>query len=250
MLAKRLSVAVVLATLVCPVASADVQLAIADGRVSLVAKDATIRQIMAEWARIGQTTVVNLERIPGVAVTLQLTNVTEEQALDVLLRSVSGYMAARRPVAAQKASRFDRIIVMPPSTPPRVVAAPVPAFPQPVVPSPAAPVAGLPGAGDDDNDPTRPAGAAGAAIRGPVFTFPQPQVVAPPAAVGAVGSVPAQAGPPAGLPPPTGVPPASQGSPPGATAPFGGVARPGMIVPTPQATSPGAPGQPTVPEGP
>jgi len=32
------------------------QLTIQDGRVSLIAKDATVRQILAEWARIGQTT--------------------------------------------------------------------------------------------------------------------------------------------------------------------------------------------------
>ena len=49
-----------------------VQLAIHDGRVSLIAKDATVRQILAEWARIGQTKVVNVEKIPGGPVTLEL----------------------------------------------------------------------------------------------------------------------------------------------------------------------------------
>ena len=74
-----------------------VQLAMRNGRVSLVAKDATVRQILAEWARIGQTKVVNLERIPGGPITIELTNVSEDEALDVLLRSVSGYMTAPRP---------------------------------------------------------------------------------------------------------------------------------------------------------
>ena len=80
--------------------SADVQLTIQDGRVSLVAKDATVRQILAEWARVGQTKIVNVERIPGGPVTLQLTDVPEQQALDMLLRSVSGYLAAPRAIAA------------------------------------------------------------------------------------------------------------------------------------------------------
>src|SRR5438552_3612485 len=46
-------------------AFAEVQLTIQNGRVSLIAKDATIRQILAEWARIGQTKVVNVERLTG-----------------------------------------------------------------------------------------------------------------------------------------------------------------------------------------
>ena len=41
-------------------ASADVQLTIQNGRVSLVAKDATVRQILTEWARVGDTKIVNI----------------------------------------------------------------------------------------------------------------------------------------------------------------------------------------------
>ena len=75
-------------------ASAEVQLSIQNGRVSLVAKDATVRQILTEWARVGQTKIVNVERIPGGPLTLELNNVPEQEALDILLRSISGYMAA------------------------------------------------------------------------------------------------------------------------------------------------------------
>ena len=67
-------------------AFADVQIAISNGQVSIVAKDATIRQILTEWARVGQTKIVNVERIPGGPVTLELKNMSEEQALEVLLR--------------------------------------------------------------------------------------------------------------------------------------------------------------------
>src|SRR5882724_5667777 len=106
-------------------ASADVQLLLSGGRVSIVAKDATLRQILAEWARVGQTTVVNIERIPGGPLTLALTDVSEGEALDVLLRSVSGYMAAPRETPVADLSIFDRIFVMPLSAGPPQVQSPV-----------------------------------------------------------------------------------------------------------------------------
>ena len=117
-------------------AFADVQLIIRNGQVSLVAKDATVRQILTEWARVGQTKIVNVERIPGGPITLELRNVPEQEALDVLLRSVSGYMAAPRAAGVANASAFDRIIVMPTSVAPRAPAggAPPPVFPQPGMP--------------------------------------------------------------------------------------------------------------------
>src|SRR6266536_2910986 len=93
-------------------ASAEVSVTLSGGRVSIVAKDATVRQILTEWARVGQTKIVNVERIPGGPVTIELTNVPEGQALDVLLRGVSGYMAAPRATAAANLSVFDRVIVM------------------------------------------------------------------------------------------------------------------------------------------
>src|SRR5580765_4452320 len=87
-------------------ASADVQLTIQNGRVTLVAKDATVRQILSEWARVGQTKIVNVERIPGGPVTLELRDVPELEALDVLLRTLSGYMAAPRVSYTPDTSQF------------------------------------------------------------------------------------------------------------------------------------------------
>src|SRR3954470_18076824 len=91
-------------------ASADVHLTMQNGRVTLVAKDATVRQILTEWARVGQTRIVNGERVMGGPVSLELTDVPEKQALDIVLRSISGYMAAPRPEPIANASRFDRIL--------------------------------------------------------------------------------------------------------------------------------------------
>src|SRR4030095_3626167 len=81
-------------------AFADVQVSMQNGRVSVVAKDATLRQILTEWARVGQTKVVNVERIPGAPMTIELRDIPEAQALEILLRSLSGYVAAPRPALA------------------------------------------------------------------------------------------------------------------------------------------------------
>ena len=77
-------------------AAGDVRLVIKDGRVVLVARDATLREILVEWERVGGTRIVNRDRVPGTRLTLELANVTEEQALTTLLRPIAGYMAARR----------------------------------------------------------------------------------------------------------------------------------------------------------
>jgi hypothetical protein len=251
-------------------ASAEVQLTIQGGRVSLVAKDATLRQILAEWARVGQTKIVNAERVPGGPLTLQLTDVPEEQALDTLLRPLSGYVAAPRPSAVASLSRFDRILVMPsiaqplPAAPAAATAQP-PVFPQPnTAPAPSMAQQGpqAPAANADDLEDDRPVPNAG---RAPVFnTFPQPQVVSPapqgvPSATpGLVPPPPPQAAPPnvtGGVPPAnaTGAPAGPAPSPayPGATStPSGGVSVPGMIVaPPPQPGQPNNAQQPKRPGG-
>jgi hypothetical protein len=96
----------------------EVRLSIKDGRVTLAAHDATLREILVEWERVGGTRVVNRDRLPGSRLTLELPDVSEEQALAVLLRSVAGYMASRRLGQEGGASAFSRIVVMPaPATP-------------------------------------------------------------------------------------------------------------------------------------
>lgn len=218
-------------------ASAEVKVTIQDGLVTVVAHDATVRQIIAEWARVGEAKVLNAERLPGGPMTLELTNMPEAMVLDTLLRGAAGYLAAPRPTRVANLSTFDRVIVMPTSSAPRnaSAAAPPPVFQQP--PQFAQPVA----ADDQDDDRPQPNVQMPApAPRGPVFnTFPQqPQVINPqtgqPIAVApqAPNQVPQQQVPMATPTP---------------SAPFGGVAVPGMIAPTPQPNQPGvipAPPQP------
>ncbi len=112
-------------------ARADVRLTMHDGLVTIVAKDATLRQILAEWAKVGQATIVNADRIAGGPITIELTDVPERQALDILLRSVSGYFAAPRPTLVPNAGRFDRIFVLPAAAQPRTASASSP--PPPLV---------------------------------------------------------------------------------------------------------------------
>jgi hypothetical protein len=210
-------------------ASADVQLTMQNGHVSILAKDATVRQILTEWARVGHTKIVNVERIPGGPISIELNNVKEAQALEILLRAVSGYIAAPRPVnaAAVNLSTFDRIIVMPTvaSARPATTGAP-PAVFQPT------PQFNQPQRVDDDTDDEQPAPSVPMPPnRGPVFnTFPQqPQPVNP------------QTGQPANA-----APQETPTYPSQPTAPFGGVAVPGMVAPAPP-QQPGQiqPGMPT-----
>jgi hypothetical protein len=99
-------------------AQQSVRLEFNDGKVTLSARDAPLRAILGEWARLGGATVVNGDRVVGQPVTLELTAVPERQALDVLLRGVSGYMIAPRRAGSSGASMFDRILILPTSTPP------------------------------------------------------------------------------------------------------------------------------------
>ena len=91
----------------------EVRLAIKDGRVALVARDATLREILVEWERVGGTRIVNRDRVPGTRLNLEFADVTEEQALTTLLRPIAGYMASRRVSPEGGASAFSRIVLMP-----------------------------------------------------------------------------------------------------------------------------------------
>jgi len=185
----------------------EVRISMSDGKVTVKANNATVREILAEWARAGHARIINGERVTGGPITIDLTNVPEGQALDIILRSVAGYMAAPRAVAEANASLYDRIMILPTSTAPRVTqSAPVttPAMPTFAPPPPIM-------TEDDDSRVQIP--------RPPIFnTFPP--VVAPNG--------------PGAQPPNLAQPPAGRGGAPGQMP--SGVSVPGMIVqpPTPQ----------------
>jgi hypothetical protein len=127
-----------------------VQLQFQEGRVTLRAQNAPVRAILAEWARLGGATIVNGDRVSGPPLTLELAGVPERQALDVVLRTVAGYMLAPRRDAATGASAFDRIVILPTSVAPQnppppaprpTAGRPVPMPRPPVLARPPAPVA-------------------------------------------------------------------------------------------------------------
>jgi hypothetical protein len=100
-----------------PAAAGELKLTMQGGLVTVVADDVPVSRILAEWSRIGQTKIVNGEKLMSV-VSLELVNVPEKQALDIVLRSASGYLAAERAVPVAGASAFDRIMILPFSQPP------------------------------------------------------------------------------------------------------------------------------------
>jgi len=95
-----------------PAAAGNLKLDIRNGLVTLEAQDVTVRQILAEWARIGRTRIENRELVGGAPVTLTLKDVPEKDALAILLRSVSGYIAAPRPMPTSDASIYEVVYVL------------------------------------------------------------------------------------------------------------------------------------------
>lgn len=134
---RMLAVAVISLGVALPAAAQQsVNLTFNNGRVTLSARNMPVRAILAEWARLGGATVVNGDRVGGAPVTLELRDVPESVAIDVLLRGVAGYMIAPRPVGSRAASAFDRILILASSTAPANVAPATSAPARPGVPRP------------------------------------------------------------------------------------------------------------------
>jgi hypothetical protein len=96
----------------------ELKLTIANGRATLIAQDVTARVILTEWARLGGTTIVNGDKVLGPLLTVTMIDRPEREVLDVVLRSVSGYVAAPRAEFVANLSIFDRIMILPTSVAP------------------------------------------------------------------------------------------------------------------------------------
>ncbi|HTU67843.1 MAG TPA: hypothetical protein VMF52_17970 [Steroidobacteraceae bacterium] len=107
--------AAVVATTAATAGAQTISLKLQNGRVTLITQNAMPAAILAEWARLGQVRIIDGERVPGTPLTLHLENVPEREALDIVLRSAAGYVAAPRPQQVATLSRFDRVMVMPTS---------------------------------------------------------------------------------------------------------------------------------------
>lgn len=213
----RLALALLLLTCsATPSWAAGLTLSVRDGLVSLDAQDVTVRQILTEWARVGKTRVVNVERVTGGPITLKLDAVPEKQALDIILRSIPGYMAMPRSTQVADASVYDRILIMPTTT---AVAALRPQQPGPnfagmqggqgasltqlrqMQPTPLAPgvLFDLPNSADQMDDPAMAAAAAAGLVPVPALT-PGPSPTSAPLTLPGQPTPPAQTTPGAGAP--------------------------------------------------
>ncbi len=208
----------------------DLQVSLKDGRVTIVADQVPVRRILEEWARLGQVRVVNLEKLSAPAVTLRLIDVPESHALDVLLRSAAGYLAASRAAAEPGVSRFDRVVILATSRPPATAPAPTalspaaPAFAPRNVPFP--PPAGVSPADPGGQDPevTVPG-----VLPPPVTPFPR---------TGGDARVPPEEAPPMTAPQPGVLPGAPAQQPPAPVL----LPQPGFPPPTPAPKKPGGGG--------
>jgi hypothetical protein len=82
------------------------------GRVTLDARDVTIRQILDEWARRGEVIIGNAELVGDRRVSLQLDAVPERQAMDAVLGSVAGYVIVARGADSAGPSIFGRMFLV------------------------------------------------------------------------------------------------------------------------------------------
>ena len=69
-------------------AASEVSVTVRDGAVTVIARDATLRQLLAGWQRVGHTRVEHLVRVPAQPITIELVDVPQSQAM--ILRSLSG----------------------------------------------------------------------------------------------------------------------------------------------------------------
>lgn len=93
----------------------ELRLAIAEGRVTLIARAAPLGDVLAAWERAGGTRFVDAGGLDTVPVSLHLVDVPEAEALRLLLRPAAGYLAVPRTPRTPRvpgASSYDRVKVL------------------------------------------------------------------------------------------------------------------------------------------
>jgi hypothetical protein len=156
----------------------------ADGTVSLAAQNVTVREILAEWARLCGCYVVNADRLAGAPLTIpiEFTRAPQSRVLESLLRPAAGYVLTPRRSSSAAASLYETIYVLASST-----ATSVPGAYSAYTPAPAAVPLVTPGVPEDEIPPLPPLVPQPRMPSGPTPAPPAPQ---PPIRPG--GGVPAQ----------------------------------------------------------
>jgi hypothetical protein len=89
---------------------------VGNGQITIVADHVPAREILAEWARVGDIALVSGEKLAGPPLTLFLKSVPESGALEMLLKDVGGYVVSMRTSQQTgNASVLRKIIVLPKS---------------------------------------------------------------------------------------------------------------------------------------
>jgi hypothetical protein len=151
------------------------------GKVTIVAENVTLAEILAEWARKGGSRIVNAERLPGTPVMLtEFKDQPEADVLRTLLREAPGYGAAMR-TAGAGASTVQTVYILAVRVNP--VAPSSSSAPMTSPAQPSSPVAAprmIQGSPDDEIPPVRPLspevnpGATSTPARGPAAPANQP----------------------------------------------------------------------------
>jgi hypothetical protein len=87
----------------------------ADGLVTLVAQNVTLREIFAEWTRQTGAAFTNAEKLAGEPQTVQYENQPEAAVIDSLLRSAAGYFVAPQRGGPVMSSRIAMVYIIPTS---------------------------------------------------------------------------------------------------------------------------------------
>ena len=104
-------------------AAEELRIAIGGGRVTLIADDAALGDVLAAWARAGGTRFAGAGPIEAARVSLHLVDCDEAQALRWLLQPAAGYVATWRARSDPGASRYERVEIRAASAPPHPLAA-------------------------------------------------------------------------------------------------------------------------------
>ena len=109
-----------------------VALQISERGVTLDARGATLQDVLAEWTRVGGLRVLKAEGLDNRSITLQLSNVSEREALNALLRDVAGFVLSARAAGEKGLSEFGSLVIVGSSSPVASSARPAvaPATPQ------------------------------------------------------------------------------------------------------------------------
>ena len=104
-------------------AAEELRFEIGGGRITLIADDTALGDVLEAWARAGGTQFTGAGPIEAARVSLHLVDVDEARALSLLLRPAAGYLAARRARSDPGASRYEVVRIRAIRVPPRAVVA-------------------------------------------------------------------------------------------------------------------------------